>query len=274
MDTQIQAGKAADFRAAHEGGKLLILPNIWDALSAKMVALAGFHSIATASVATALSQGHKDGEQIPFPQLMKVVNDITKAVDIPVTVDMERGFADTIPQLKENIKALLDNGAVGLNIEDSEPGYKGFKSIDDMRRRIEAIKETSINKGIPLVINARTDVFLVKPEGNLVEMAAERASTYKQAGADCLYPILISNYDDIAALLKRVDMPVNVTLMKPIGDLKKLEEIGVARVSLGPNLLNYALTKMRNVSEALKQYDTTDFFGQELLPHDLLTSLA
>src|SRR5437773_10363952 len=116
---QTQSAKAALFRNQHHALKLLVLPNIWDALGARLIKKIGFPSVATASVSTALSNGYRDGENIPFSQLLNIVNRIAAAVDLPLTVDIERGFAETIPQLQANIRLLIENGAVGINIEDS-----------------------------------------------------------------------------------------------------------------------------------------------------------
>src|SRR5450631_3313039 len=116
-----QAEKAANFRNQHHSGRLLVLPNIWDPLGARLMEKLGYPSIATASIATAMSNGYGDGEKIPFAELLKLVRRITSAVTIPVTIDIERGYSGSIIQLKENIQLLIENGAVGINIEDSEP---------------------------------------------------------------------------------------------------------------------------------------------------------
>jgi 2-methylisocitrate lyase-like PEP mutase family enzyme len=216
---QTQTAKAEQFRAQHHAGKLLMLPNIWDSLGARLIAKAGFPSIATASVATALSNGYTDGEKIPFSELMQVVKKITSAVELPVTVDIERGFSDNIPQLKDNIRMLLENGAVGINIEDSYPDHKSLYKIEEQCRKIEAIRETGMQYGVPIVINARTDIFLLNTEENPLPKAIERGRAFHSAGADCLYPITMNNYDDIARYLEEAFMPVNVLLQKQVSDL-------------------------------------------------------
>ena len=269
-----QVEKAERFRAQHLDEKLLILPNIWDALGAKLIQEVGFPSVATASVATALSNGYLDGERIPFAELLTVVDKISSAVDLPPTVDIERGFADTIPQLKENICLLIEHGAVGINIEDSYPDHTGLNSIVNQCRKIEAIREASIQRGVPIVINARTDIFFLKIDNDPMTQAIERARAFKKSGADCVYPILINKYDDISRFVEEVEMPVNVVLLKPISDLQYLEKIGVARVSVGPNLLNHVLTIMKTVSEGLKNYDSSAFFGRDLLPREYLNQLV
>ena len=268
-----QAAKAEIFRSQHLSGKLLVLPNIWDALGARLLQKTGFKSVATASVATALSNGYLDGEKIPFVELLKIVNQIATAVPLPVTVDIERGFADSILKLKENIRRLIENGAIGINIEDSIPDHQGLYSIEEQCHKIEGIREAAIQCGVPIVINARTDVFLQNQE-NAMARAVERGRAFKLAGADCFYPIVLNNYDDLSHILAKVEMPINVLLSKPVSDLKQLEKIGVARVSLGPNLLNHVLTTMKHILDGLLQYDTTAFFGRELSPREYLNSLV
>jgi 2-methylisocitrate lyase-like PEP mutase family enzyme len=274
VNQKTQAEKAERFRAQHLDEKLLILPNIWDSLGAKLIQQLGFQSVATASVATALSNGYLDGEQIPFSELLTLVHKISSAVDLPLTVDIERGFADTIPQLNENMRLLIEHGAIGINIEDSHPDHKGLNSIEDQCRKIEAIRETSLKVGVPLVINARTDSIFLKIGTDPFTEAIERARAFKKAGADCVYPIMINRYDDITRFVKEVEMPVNVVLLKPISDLQHLEKIGVARVSVGPNLLNHVLTVMKTVAEGLMKYDSSAFFGRDLLPREYLNQLV
>jgi 2-methylisocitrate lyase-like PEP mutase family enzyme len=274
INQKVQKAKAERFRAQHLDEKLLVLPNIWDALSAKLIQQVGYQSLATASVATALANGYPDGEHIPFNELLTVVNRISSAVELPLSVDIERGFADNIPQLKENIRLLIANGGIGINIEDSYADHKGLVTIADQCRKIEAIRETALRCDVPIVINARTDVFFLKIEDDPMSQAIKRARAFKKAGADCVYPIMINRYDDITRFVAEVEMPVNVVLLKPISDLQHLKKIGVARLSVGPNLLNHVLATMKAVAEGLIKYDTSAFFGRELLPREYLNQLV
>jgi 2-methylisocitrate lyase-like PEP mutase family enzyme len=274
INRETEASKATHFRNQHHYEKLLILPNIWDRLGARLLEKAGYHSIATASVATALSNGYLDGEKIPFRRLLKTVKDISSGVSLPLSVDIERGFADSILLLKKNIGLLIENGAVGINIEDSHADHKGLFTIVEQCRKIEAIREVGIQSGVLIVINARTDIFLQNTEQDAIAKAIERGLAYKNAGADCFYPILMNNYEEISFLVKEVAMPVNVLLSKWTPDLKRLEEIGVARVSLGPNLLNHALSAMKEIAEDLLQYDTNVFFNRDLLPREFMDKLV
>ena len=275
LDKQTQTSLAIQFRQQHFGSRLLILPNIWDALGARLMENLGYPSVATASVATALTNGFLDGEHIPFGRLLEIVRTIASSVRLPLTVDMERGFAqDNIQQLQENILLLIEHGAIGINIEDSRPDHKSLFSVSEQCRKIEAVREISLRCGVPLVINARTDVFLTGSETNALEEGIVRGQAYKAAGADCIYPVTISSYESISRFVGEVGMPVNVLLMKSIPDLKRLKEIGVARVSLGPNLLSHVLASMKEIAEGLMHENSSAFFNRELPSREFRDSLV
>jgi len=274
MDQAIRIEKAELFRRQHLSKKLLILPNCWDALSARLLETIGFPSVATASVATALINGYADGEKIPFITLLKLIGEITAAVNVPVTVDLERGYATSLEELSENIKAMIDLGVVGLNIEDSLEGGKGLTDISEQCRKIETIKTTAIQCGVPIVINARTDIFLQNiTDQEVTQEAIARIKAFQNAGADCAYPIFISSYETIEVLVKETNMPLNVLLLKAVSDLKRLEEIGVSRVSVGPGLIKVALTKMKESASGLMNYDSKEFFRDEFISNDFIKSL-
>ncbi len=269
-----QSDKASSFRAQHQSGKLLLLPNIWDVPGARLMEAIGFPSVATASIATALANGYSDGEKISFRELLQVVRKISSAVSIPVSIDIERGFAVGISELKDNIQLLIEHGAVGINIEDSTADSKGLFSIDEQCRKIEAVRETGIRLGVSIVINARTDSFLLKPEENRLSTAIQRGLSYKKAGADCIYPIMINSYEDIELFKQQVDMPLNVNLQKSISDLVRLEKSGVSRISVGPQMMNHALSAMKRIAEGLLKYDSALFFDGNLLSRGFMDSLA
>jgi 2-methylisocitrate lyase-like PEP mutase family enzyme len=269
-----QAEKAELFRKQHQNDKMLILPNCWDALSARLIEAVGFPSVATASVATALINGYADGEKIPFQVLLKQIREITTAVNVPVSVDLERGFAEDLEKLKENIKALIDNGAIGLNIEDGLSDGKGLVNLDQQSRIIATIRETGIQCGVPIVINARTDLFLQsKTDSYLIPEAIRRITKFKDAGADCAYPIFINSYETIETLVQETGFPLNILLLKPVSDLARLEKLGVARVSVGPGLIKAALTKIKNSAAGLMRYNAEEFFKEDFISNDFLKTL-
>ncbi|MEN0057188.1 MAG: isocitrate lyase/phosphoenolpyruvate mutase family protein [Mucilaginibacter sp.] len=268
-----QKEKAELFLQQHTADKLLILPNVWDTLSAKLVSTVGFPSLATASIGMALANGYPDGEHIPFKHLTSVVSGITASVDLPVSVDLERGFSENLSELKDNVKKLLDAGAVGLNIEDGVDHGKEITPIAEQCLKIEAIREAGIQYGVPVVINARTDLFFQPQQNDTIDKVIERAKAYRSAGADCFFPILISNYLHIARLVEEADIPVSVILFGMIRDLRKLENLGVARVSVGPALIIQAITKMKNIAEGLLDYNSDELFAQQGVPFEYLSNL-
>ncbi len=269
-----QKEKAELFRAQHTEEKLLILPNVWDALTAKLITAIGYPSLATASVATAIANGYADGEHIPYDKMMQIVGNITQASDLPVTVDLERGFAEDINHLKDNVKRLLDAGAVGLNVEDSLDHGKEMTAIAVQCKKIEAIREVGIQYDIPLVIKARTDYFFQPIQDNTLELVMERGQAYANAGANCFYPILVSDYDMIEKILDTVKLPLNVTMFGPINDLKRLEDMGVSRVTVGPGLFMLAINKMKMAAEGLLNYNADEFYSQGQLSFEFMAKLV
>ena len=269
-----QSEKAESFRQQHHENKILLLPNVWDTITARLISSAGFHSLATASFSVAAANGYEDGEKIPFDKLVKVVAEIANAVDVPVSVDFERGYANDLPSLADNIRQLLAAGAIGINIEDRASSGKGLVSISEQCKKLETIREAGIKYGINMFINARTDAYLLKTGNNFIDETIERGKAYQDAGADCFYPVAIDNYSDIQRVLAEIPLPLNVLLMKQVGDLKKLEDIGVKRVSLGPGSLKYVLTKLRSMVVNLTRYDTAELFSEELISSNDVMSLV
>ena len=155
MNTISQKEKAEKFHELHHSGKMLILPNIWDALGALLLESLGYPAIATASASIAFSNGYNDGENIPFNDLLTLLKKITTSVDLPVSADIEKGYADNDIQLEENIKLLIDAGIVGINIEDTNNKTNSLQAIEYQCNKIRLIKDVAGKMGIPLFINAR-----------------------------------------------------------------------------------------------------------------------
>lgn len=254
-----QKEKALKLYALHHTGKLLILPNIWDALGAILLESLEFPAVATASASIAFSNGYNDGEQLPFNDVLARLKQIANSVDVPVTADIESAYATTDAQLRNNISQLLDTGIVGINIEDTTTDTKAIYSLEEQCKRIRIIKEVAQERDIPLFINARTDVLLhgqlFKSEEEKFDEIIKRGLAYKEAGAGCFYPILMKKEEDIKRLYELIEFPINVLTFPGIPPLKNLEEIGVARVSLGPNYLKLALKTMKDMATKLKDYD-------------------
>ena len=232
--------RAEWLRALHRGDELLVLPNVWDAASAKAVAVAGFPVIATASAAVSAMLGYPDGEGAPWREMFAAAGRVARAVDLPVTVDAEAGYGLSPREL---VDQLLEIGAVGCNLEDTDHRAGGLVDAGAHAQRLAAIRSAAHDAGVPIVINARTDTFLPPsgvPEPDRVAEAVRRGRRYLEAGADCVYPIGVRERPHIATLVSELPGPVNAN-SGPGMDLATLRELGVARVSYGPRFYRQAL---------------------------------
>lgn len=268
MDKHTQIKKAETFLALHHDPKLLVLPNIWDPLGARMLQGLGYPAVATASAAVAFSLGYDDGEKITFDRMLDVIRSIAGSVDVPLTADIERGYSQSLDGLAENTRLVLEAGAVGINLEDSFEEGGDLRSVDDQCARIKAVRMAAASAGIPLVINARTDVFLRQAAAPAEEMLREtvaRGKAYIDAGADCIYPIVAGDIETLKAIREEIQAPINVYARKGAASMRELEEIGISRLSLGPGLLKTSLTAMKKVAEALKCFGSYELFTENII---------
>lgn len=232
-----QNTKAEAFRALHVKGTPLILWNIWDAGSAKAVAEAGASAIATGSWSMAAAQGFADGEALPLETLLNTAAQIVGAVDQPVSVDFEGGYADAPEALAQNVARLMKVGVVGLNFEDRIVAGKGLHDIEHQAARIAAIRAAAQAAGLALFINARTDVFFAgskAPQEELLAEALTRAQAYAQAGADGFFVPGVSEIDLVAQLAAGQPLPLNIMRMGKAAEIAELATAGAARISHGP----------------------------------------
>ena len=260
----------------HHNGKLLVLPNIWDPLGASLLESIGYPAIATASASIALSNGYPDGEKIPFTDLLSILQRIVKQVKIPVTADIESGYAKNNRTLSENIKKLIDTGIAGINIEDGNHDDDSLTPVEVQCEKIGLIKNAAMAMGTPLFVNARTDVYLKAGHlsaGEKLDKTIERGKAYRDAGADGFYPIFLKPKDDIEAIVKAVALPVNILLLPGIPDFETLQKTGVARLSLGPGFLKIAINAMKNTAEKLLQYEGMDEVKENPVTSAYLNSL-
>ena len=225
----------------------MILPNAWDPPSAAAVAEAGFPAVATGSAAVAASLGYPDGERIPAAEMFAAVARIAAAAgELPVTADLESGYQ---LEPKALVDELLGAGAVGCNLEDSDPATGRLVDADQHAARLAAVRAAAADAGVPVVINARVDVYLpktaVSPADRLAEALA-RGRKYLAAGADCVYPILVAGEQDIAALAEGLGT-VNVMFRAGGPTLPRLAELGVARVSWGSGIHTQVMTSLRTL---------------------------
>lgn len=230
-------GKAEQLRSLHVPGRPLVLPNVWDAASARAVEAARFPAVATASAAIAASRGDRDGESMPVDAMFAAVARIVGAVAVPVSADLEAGYGLPAAELADR---LLATGAVGCNLEDTDHRGGGLLDADLQAGRIAELRGAA---RVPIVINARIDVHLrhVGPPEDRLREALRRAHLCLAAGADCVYPIGVADEPTIAALVAGAGGPVNIYAQPSAPSLARLADLGVARVSYGPWLQRLAM---------------------------------
>lgn len=242
------ADKAATFRSLHHGARPLALCNVWDIASAMVAEAAGAEAIATTSAGVSWALGAADGDHLDRARAVALVAGITSAVEVPVTADIEGGYADTTKDVADTVRAVGDAGAVGINIED------GQRNPRELAARIEAARRAVDASRSDLFINARTDVFLagVGTQDQQVTEAAVRARRYVEAGADGIFVPGVVARDTIAALTSQIAVPVNVMAGPGALSVSDLAECGVARVSLGSSVAQAAYELVRAATAELR----------------------
>jgi len=247
--------KAASFLSLHTGGKLLVLPNVWDPLGARILEAKGYPAVATAGAAISASLGFKDGERIRRSTLIEVIGRIAASVAIPVTADIDAGHGKTISDLEETIRAVIDAGVVGINIEDGIEDGRALRPVAEQCERISAVRECAAREGVHLVINARIDSFHVSSVFSNIadarEDAVARAAAYAQAGADCVFPVGPGDAETAKVLRSRIDSPINIIWTPKAAPPAELESIGVNRLSFGPFIHRALMRKFVDIADAL-----------------------
>jgi 2-methylisocitrate lyase-like PEP mutase family enzyme len=269
MDREIQSSRAAHFLELHHRPQILVLPNVWDATSARIFAQAGFLAVGTTSAGIAASLGYPDGQRIGLPLMREVVQRITRVVSIPVSADMEAGYGDNYEELSGTAREVIRMGAVGLNLEDSTlNSEKPLLEIGRQVEKIQAVREVANSADIPLVINARIDVYLRLhgEQDELFNQAVLRANAYRKAGADCVFMIGVRDKETITRLVREINGPVSVLAGKSSPTIQELQEIGVARVSLGSGPMRATLTLLKDIARELKETGTYSF-SEDILTH-------
>ncbi|MER6830277.1 isocitrate lyase/phosphoenolpyruvate mutase family protein [Streptosporangium sp. NPDC000563] len=227
--------KATALRALHVPGRPLVVPNVWDAASARAVEAAGFPVIATGSAAIAPVLGYDDGEETPVEEMLAAIARISRSVGLPVTADMERGYRLEPAELVERLVAA---GASGCNLEDSDPRTGAMIDVDEQIAFLSAVRSAATDAGVDLVINARVDAYMQgpgSPEERLTE-SVRRGRGYLEAGADCVYPIFVAEAEAVRALVEGIDGPINILFRPGTPSIGELAALGVARVSFGHGL--------------------------------------
>jgi 2-methylisocitrate lyase-like PEP mutase family enzyme len=269
MDVRMQAAKAEQFRKLHHGPRILVLPNVWDVASARVVEELGYPALATTSAGVAFARGYPDGQRISRDEMLDTVSRVTHAVRVPVTADMESGYGKTVKEMAETVKAVIAAGAIAMNFEDvTGDDESSHVALSLQLEKIRAIRETAASLGVPLVLNARTDVYLmpIGPAETRFERTVERLRAYRKAGADCLFAPGVQDAETIAKLVKALEAPLNILVTAGSPSLRELELMGVARASTGSALMRATLGAVRKIGKELMEAGTYSSLLQGAVP--------
>ena len=255
-----QIARAKAFRAMHQSPPALLLPNAWDPVSARIFQESGFRAIATTSGGLAWALGYPDGEGAPWPEVVAATRRIARVISIPLSADIEAGFGETAANVYDNVREIIAAGVAGINIEDSNLSIKGtLRPIEEAAERVRAARRAADDAGIPIVINARTDVFHLNL-GEAAERpgeAARRATAYLAAGADAIFLFGQPELGVVSDLATRIKAPVNIVGRAGMPGMPELERMGIARVSTASGPSMTALATVRRVAVSL--YETRGF---------------
>jgi 2-methylisocitrate lyase-like PEP mutase family enzyme len=271
-----QAEKADHFRALHKKGRILILPNAWDVASARAFENAGFPAVATSSAGMMVSLGYPDGEVIDRSEFVDAIGKIGRVLTVPLSVDVVAGFGDTPDQVAATVRDVVKAGAVGVNVEDFIHAEKKLFTVEKQVEKLKAVKKLQQASNVPIVINARTDAlrYAAGDEEARLKEAIRRAVAYRDLGADCVYPMGLTDPAPISSFVKALNFPINVMVRKGLPSVKELERLGVARVSFGPTASYATMGLLKRISKEVLEKGTYDDLLEGAISYDELNSLA
>ena len=264
-----QAELARQFLELHRGPKILVLPNAWDVASARVFEDAGFPAIGTSSAGVAFSLGYPDGQKIPREEMLAVVRRIAEAVEVPVTADVEAGFGSTPEEVADTARAVIATGAVGMNLEDGVEGKPEFLAdVNLQKETIRAVLEVAIGAGVPFALNARTDIFLygIGPAETRLARAIERLNAYRVTGATSLFAPGVKDKETIAQLARGLAGPLNILATVGTPPVAELQQLGVARVSVGSGPMRATLGFLGRLARQLRDEGSFTMMTEGALP--------
>jgi 2-methylisocitrate lyase-like PEP mutase family enzyme len=271
MNTTDQHERGAAFKALHHAHDVFVMPNAWDAGTARVLAAEGFAALGTTSAGIAFAAGLPDHQRIDRDGMLARVQPIVAAVRVPVNADLESGYGAAPEDAAETVARAIALGAVGANIEDytgreATPLFEQTLAVE----RIRAIRRRADATGVPFTLTARTDAFLVR-HPNAFEEAVRRANLYREAGADCLFVPGVADSATIAALVKEIAGPINVVMGLSGNALTvaQLGELGVRRISIGGSLSRAVFELVRSAARELRERGTFDFATKQYAHADL-----
>jgi 2-methylisocitrate lyase-like PEP mutase family enzyme len=273
MVPSIQKEKAEMFLNFHQDKEILVLLNSWDIGSSKLIEGCGYKAIATTSMGIAASLGYPDCQVITLSEMIEAITGIVNAVQVPVTVDIEAGYGNNLNEIIDSVKKIIASGIVGINIEDSIDLNPELIDETEFCERISAIRALSDSLDFHLVINARTDSFYTS-SGSTREKLSEsikRGNKYREAGADCIFVQPVWEKETISTLVKEINAPINILSNPGIGaglppSVRELQDLGVARLSLGSSLMKATLALIKKVADELSEKGTYNILLDSLTP--------
>ena len=254
-----QKKKAESLKALHIGRRPLVLPNVWDVASARIIEEAGFPALATTSAGVAFAHGFPDGQKIPAERMMAAIADIAGAVHGPVSADVEAGYGPKPEDAAQTARDVIAAGAVGMNFEDATgDAARPLADLGLQLERIRAIRETSTQAGVQLVLNARTDVYLLQigDPARRYDEAVRRLQAYRDAGADCVFLPGVRDAETIRRMVADLGCPVNVLAVPGSPSMPELAALGVGRISLGSGPMRATLGLLRRLAAEIKAHGT------------------
>jgi 2-methylisocitrate lyase-like PEP mutase family enzyme len=269
------ADLAEQLRALHQTPPILVLPNAWDAASARLIEAEGFPAIATTSAGVAATLGYPDGGVVPANEMIEAIARIARSVKIPVTADIEHAYGATPNAVADVVLRVIAAGAVGINVEDCVPGATDLEPLALQVDKIKTIIKAATKAGVRVVINARTDGFLRgfgAPETRL-GVAIERGRAFLDAGADCVFVPGVYDAPTIAALVKGIGGPINILATEGVPSIPELEKLGVARVSLGSGPMRATMGVLRDIARELKSTGTYRGFTKNAMSFNDVSQL-
>jgi 2-methylisocitrate lyase-like PEP mutase family enzyme len=266
--TQVELGN--QFLQQHHGSGILVLPNAWDVASARIFEEAGFAAIGTSSAGVAFSLGYPDGQHISREEMLGVVRRIVRAANVPVTADVEAGYGRTSEEVAETARAVIDAGAVGMNLEDGAEDQPGFlQDLASQKEIIAAVLETAKSAGVPFVLNARTDIFLYRigPAETRLKRTVERLNAFREAGAQSLFVPGVTDSETIGQLARGVTGPLNILATVGTPPVVELQKLGVARVSVGSGPMRSTLGFLGRMARELHDDGIFKMMTEGALPY-------
>jgi 2-methylisocitrate lyase-like PEP mutase family enzyme len=267
--------KAEQLRALHQSPPILVLPNAWDAATARLFEKAGFPAVATTSAGVAAALGYADGGAVPPNEMIEAIARMARAVTVPLTADIEYGYATAPDAVADVVLRVIAAGAVGVNLEDYLPGSAELVDLTLQADKIEAVVRAASIAGVRVVVNARTDVYLqeIGDAARRLEVAIERGRAFRKAGADCVFVPGVRDAATIRELVSGIGGPINILAGGGVPSVPELEKLGVARVSVGSGPMRASLALVREAARELKAAGTYTSFTARALPYDELNDL-